>query len=730
MTRGRWLLAALLAAAAIAIVALDPGQYLSLETLKARQSALEDWVGAHPLEASLGGFAVYVAVTALSIPGAAVMTLAAGAVFGLLWGTVIVSFASSVGATLAFLIARYLLHDAVQARFGHRLRAVNRGVERDGPIYLLTLRLIPVIPFFVINVLMALTPIATRHFYLYSQIGMLPATLVFVNAGTRLAQIERPGDILSAPVLVSLGLLAALPFVTRWAGGALRWRRFLERFPRPPMVDRNLIVIGAGSAGLVTAVVGAAVRAKVTLIEKDAMGGDCLNTGCVPSKALIRVARQLHDAREAHRLGLAPAEHAFEFRDVMQRVRDVIDTIAPHDSAERFESLGVEVIRGEARLVSPHTVRVNGRDLSARAIVLATGARPFVPPIDGIEDVDYLTSDTVWALESLPPRLLVLGAGPIGCELAQAFARLGSRVTVVDMAARLLPREDEDCSALLAEVFEAEGIEVRLGLRAAAFRRDEDGWLLRCLPADAADDDAAVDVGFDRVLVAVGRRATVDGLGLEALGVALDEDGTLEVDSFLRTVLPTVYACGDVAGPYQFTHVASHQAWHAAVNALFGSPLKRFAVDYRVIPWCTFTDPEVARVGLSEADARDEGVAFELTRYELAELDRAIAEGARTGFVKVLTAPGSDRVLGATIVGERAGELIATFVLAMTHGLGLKKILGTIHVYPTLSEAAKLAAGSWRREHASARLLRWVERFHRWRREGRPGRRRTDGTTD
>lgn len=723
MTHRRWLLAALLAGVVGAIVALEPGQYLNLETLKGRQSALQTYVGDNPLGASLVAFGVYTLITSLSVPGAVVMTLAAGAVFGTLWGTVIVSFASSVGASLAFLVARYLLRDFVQARFGHRLRRVNRGIERDGPLYLLTLRLIPVFPYFAINLLMALTPISLRHFYLYSQLGMLPATVVYVNAGTQLASIDSLSDIVSPPMLVSLGLLATLPLVSRGLAGLLRRRRFRALHPPPPQVDRNLIVIGAGSAGLVAALVAAAVRAKVTLVEKDRMGGDCLNTGCVPSKALIRIARQLHEARHADRLGLEPAEHGFHFPTVMQRVRDVIATIEPHDSVERFEALGVECIQGEARLVSPHAISVNGRELSARAIVLATGARPAVPAIEGLADVDYLTSDNLWDLDALPGRLLVLGGGPIGCELAQAFRRLGSAVTVVDMAPRLLPREDPDTAELLAEVFAEEGIELRLGLRASAFVRDEDGWRLRCMHVD--DENAEpVEVSFDRVLVAVGRRAQVGGYGLEELGVPLAEDGTLELDEHLQTIFPTVYACGDVAGPWQFTHTASHQAWHAAVNALFGSPLKRFPVDYRVIPWCTFTDPEVAHVGLGEDAAREQGVSFEVTRYDLGELDRAIAEGAARGFVKVLTAPGSDRILGATIVGERAGDLVSTFVFAMTHDLGLKKILGTIHVYPTLAEAGKFAAGTWRREHVSPRLLRWLATFHRWRREGlRPARR-------
>ncbi|MCC6709650.1 MAG: FAD-dependent oxidoreductase [Gammaproteobacteria bacterium] len=714
MSRRRLLLLALLAASVLVVLALDPGAYLNLATLKAQHARLTELVAADRVAAMGWGFIIYVIVTALSLPGAAVMTLAAGALFGFTWGTLLVSFASTLGASGAFLVARYVLRGPLQARFGHRLETINRHMRSDGPSYLLTLRLIPLFPFVLVNLLMGLTPIRLRDFMQYSQLGMLPATMVFVNAGTQLARIDNVSDVLSTPVLISLVILGLFPLLAKHLNGALKRQRFIADHPPPAQVDRNVIVIGAGSAGLVAALIASSVRAKVTLIEQQRMGGDCLNTGCVPSKALLKAARQVHEARHAARFGIRHVALEFDFADIMARVHSVVAEIAPHDSVERFESLGVECIKGRARLVSPYRVTVNGAEMSARAIILATGAEPSVPAIPGLDSVPYLTSDTLWNLRTLPARLLVLGGGPIGCELAQAFARLGSQVTVVEMAEQLLPREDVEIGAFVADVFREEGIALQLKARATRFVNDAGGKSLLC---ERLDGGSPVSIDFDEVIVALGRRPRVSGLGLEDLGVPLTEHGTLSVNDYLETHVPSVYACGDVAGPYQFTHTASHQAWYATINALFGN-LKRFAVDYRVIPWCTFIDPEVARVGLNEKEARARGLAFEITRYDLSELDRAIADGAARGFVKVLTPPGSDRILGVTIVGEHAGELIAEFVLAMKHKLGLGKILSTIHIYPTLAEANKFAAGAWRRAHVSPRVLGWLARYHAWRREG------------
>ena len=709
----RWWLVVLLAGLAVAFHGLDLGQYLSLATIKSRQAELDAWREARPLLAALIFFAGYVAATALSLPGAAVMTLAAGAIFGLGWGTLIVSFASTIGATLAFLTARWLLGDWVQRRFGERLAALNAGVEKDGAFYLFTLRLVPLFPFFVINLAMGLTTMRPRTFYWVSQLGMLAGTLVYVNAGTQLARIDSLSAIASPALLASLAALGVFPLAARKLVEAVQARKAYARWRRPRRFDRNLVVIGAGSAGLVAAYIAAALKARVTLIEQHAMGGDCLNTGCVPSKALLRTARFLADVKRSQALGIRTAQAEFDFADVMERVRRVVAEVAPHDSAARYAGLGVDVVAGRARIVTPWEIEVTLPDggvgrLTTRSIVVAAGARPFVPPLPGIEQVEVLTSENVWDLRERPARLLVLGGGPVGCELAQAFARLGSQVTQLEMAPRLLMREDADVSALVAERFRAEGIAVLVGHAAERVELVDGEKLLV-----ATHEGQEMRIAFDALLVAVGRVARLDGYGLQELGVTTAR--TLEVNGFLQTSLANIYAAGDVAGPYQFTHTAAHQAWTATVNALF-DPWWKFRVDDRVIPWATFTEPEVARVGLNELEAAAEGVPHEVTRYAIDDLDRAIADGDAQGFVKVLTVPGKDRILGATIVGAHAAELLAEFVLAMKHGLGLNKILGTIHVYPTLAEANKHVAGNWRRAHAPRRLLGWVERFHAWRR--------------
>jgi pyruvate/2-oxoglutarate dehydrogenase complex dihydrolipoamide dehydrogenase (E3) component/uncharacterized membrane protein YdjX (TVP38/TMEM64 family) len=707
----RLLLALAIAAAIASFFVFDLQQYVSLPELKSRRDALASYADSRPILMIGGYFAAYVVMAALSLPGATVLTIAGGAIFGLLTGTVVVSFASSIGATLAFLAARFLFRDSVQRRFRERLERLNEGVARDGGFYLLSLRLVPVFPFFVINLAAALTPLRTWTFYWVSQLGMLPATVVYVNAGTQLAQVSSAGDILSPSLLGAFVLLALLPLFARGAMNWLKARRVRLGFKRPSRFDYNLIVIGGGSAGLVTSYIAAAVRAKVALIERDKMGGECLNTGCVPSKTLIRSARLLADARDSARFGIRGMHAEYEFADLMARVRDVIATIAPHDSRERYRDLGVDAIAGDARVVSPWEVEVDGRRLSARALVIATGSQPVVPKLTGLDAIDYVTTDNLWSLDTQPKELVILGGGPIGCELAQAFGRIGSKVTVVEMAAQLLGREDEDAAEQVAKALSGKDA-VRVATSCKAIRCEGNGreGTLVC-----EQEGREVRFRFDRLLLALGRRPNVDSTDLKELGVALSDKGNIVTDPFLRTNFPSISVCGDLAGPYQFTHVAAHQAWYAAVNSLL-RPFWSFRADYSVIPWCTFTDPEVARVGLSEAEAKEQGVEVEVTRYEMAELDRAVTDGEAHGFVKVLTSPGSDKIRGATIVGSHAGELIAEFVLAMKHGLGLNKLLGTIHVYPTMMEANRQTAGAWKRAHAPETILRCLGRYFRWRR--------------
>jgi len=690
----------------------DIGQHLNLAALKAQQATLDAQVQAQPWVAGSVFFIVYVLVTALSLPGAALMTLVGGALFGLLGGTLLASFASTLGATLAMLLSRYLLRDWVQTRFQQRLAKIDQGIEREGASYLFALRLVPVFPFFLINLAMGLTRLPVRTFWWVSQLGMLPGTLVYVNAGRELGQLESLGRILSPGLIGAFVLLGLLPVLSRKALDWFKARKVYAGWDKPRHFDRNLVVIGAGSGGLVSAYIAAAVKAKVTLIEKHKMGGDCLNTGCVPSKALIRSARLARDMKKAEQLGFKPIDAEVDFAAVMARIQRVIAMVEPHDSVERYTGLGVEVIEGEARITSPWTVEVNGQRITTRAIVIATGAGPTVPSIPGIEQVAPLTSDTVWALRKQPKRLLVLGGGPIGCELAQAFQRLGSQVTLVQRNERLLPREDADASAAVLAGLRADGVDVRLGHNAERFTDGQRQLVCRSL-----DSDGEVVIEFDQVLLALGRTANIRGFGVEELRLEVRKNGTLATDDYLATRFPNIYAVGDVTGPFQFTHVSSHQAWYGAVNGLFGG-LKLFKVDYRVIPWATFTDPEVAHVGLNEQEAQAQGVSYEVTRFGMEELDRAIADEAAHGYIKVLTVPGKDQILGATILGEHAGDLITEYVSAMKHGLGLNKILGTIHIYPTLAEANKSVAGEWKRAHAPARVLRWVARFHRWRRGG------------
>ena len=701
----------------------DLHQKMTLEGLKSGLVQLHAWRDAEPLQMALGYFFLYVLVTALSLPGALVLTLAGGAIFGFVQGFVLVSFASTVGATLAFLAARYVLREWVQQRFGEKLKPMNDGIEKEGAFYLFTLRLVPVFPFFLINLLMGLTKMRTLTYYWVSQVGMLAGTVIYVNAGTQLAAIDSLQGIVSLPIFLSLAALGLFPLITKKILDIFKKNKIYAKWNhlKPSKFDRNVVVIGAGAAGLVTSYIAAAVKAKVTLVETHKMGGDCLNYGCVPSKALIKSAKLAQQIRQADHYGLKAAQPEFSFRQVMARVNEVIKKIEPHDSVERYTELGVEVLQGYGRVINPWTVEIKDergvtQTLTTRSIVIAAGAQPFVPPLPGLDEVGYVTSDTLWekfsAFDAPPKRLVVLGGGPIGCELTQAFARLGVQVTQIEMAGRLLSREDAEVSEILTESMRRDGVTILTEHKALRFeRREVGGVTVKSIVVEHGGIERHIE--FDELLCAVGRVARLQGYGLEALGIPTQR--TVVTNEYLETLYPNIYAAGDVAGPYQFTHTAAHQAWYASVNALFGQ-FKRFKVDYSVIPAATFTSPEIARVGINEQEAVEKGIAVEVTRYGIDDLDRAIADGTDHGFVKVLTIPGKDKILGVTIVGEHAGDLLAEFVLAMKHGLGLNKILGTIHTYPTLSEANKYVAGEWRRAHTNQTVMRWLARYHAWRR--------------
>ena len=704
------LIIAAVAALVVIYFVFDLGQYLDLEYFRQQQERIMSYRDNFPLRAAAIFFVIYVLVTGLSLPGAAIATLIGGAIFGLLWGTVLVSFASVIGASCAFLVSRHILKDAIQNKYGDRMRTINEGISKDGALYLFTLRMVPLFPFFVINLVMGLTPMRLRTYFVVSQIGMLPGTLVYVNAGTQLAKIDSVGSILSPTLIASFVLLGIFPLISKKIIDAVKSRKALAKYSRPRKFEFNTVVIGAGSAGLVAAYIAAAVKAKVALIEKHKMGGDCLNTGCVPSKAIIRTAKFMSHQKRSKEFGVHTAHAEFDFKEVMDRVRSIIGVIEHHDSVERYTDLGVDCYAGHATIESPYCVRVDGKELTTRSIVIATGAEPAVPSMPGIDDTGYYTSDTIWEMNELPNRLLILGGGPIGCELSQAFARLGSSVTQIQKQSRIMPREDVEYSEMVLKSFIEDGIDVKLEHAAKEFEVKNGVKTLIC---DHNGQDVRIE--FDTLLVAVGRRARLTGFGIEKLGIELTKRDTIEVNEFLETNIPNIYAVGDVAGPYQFTHFGAHQATSAATNALL-RPFYRSRCDYSTIPWATFTDPEIARVGLNELEAKEKGISYDVTRYDFKDLSRAIADSEAHGEIKVLTPPGKDKILGVTIAGEHAGDLITEFILAMQNGLGLNKVLGTIHIYPTMAESARFVAGNWKRKQVSERTLKILSGFNRWRR--------------
>ena len=684
-------------------------EYLSFESLKSNKELLNSYYAQNEILFISGYILLYIISVAVALPGATILTIGSGALFGLVKGVILVSFASTIGATLSFLISRYLFRDTLREKFSDKLTAIDKGVRQDGAFYLFTLRMIPIFPFFLINVLMGLTDISVVIFFFVSQVGMLLGTIVYVNAGTQLASISSLKDILSPNLLFSFVALGILPLFGKSIIAYIKNQKIYKNYKKPKSFDYNLIVIGAGAAGLVTSYIAATVKAKVALVEKHKMGGDCLNYGCVPSKALIAVAKKIHTEKRIAEYGIKSAKIEFDFATVMKRVAGVVKKIEPNDFVERYTKLGVECFSGDAKIVSPYVVSINGKEYSTKSIVIASGAEPYIPNIPGLNEIKYLTSETLWDLKKLPKKLLILGGGPIGCELSQAFSRLGSDVALVEMGERIMPKEDLDVSAFMKETLEKEGLKILTSHKAIEFKKGKVNSVI------CEANGNKVEIKFDEVILAIGRKARTKGFGIEELGIRLNPNGTIETDEFLRTNFPNIFVCGDAAGPYQFTHTASHQAWYASVNALFGFA-KKFKADYSVIPWTTFTDPEVAHVGLTEAEAKEKNIEIELSQYDIGELDRAIADGEANGFIKVLTKIGTDKILGVTIVSAHAGDLLAEYVLAMKHGLGLNKILGTIHTYPTMSEANKFVAGNWKKANKPEKLLSYVEKFHRWRR--------------
>lgn len=710
MKASRLIILALLIAAVACFFIFDLGEYLTLESIKSHSGALHGQVQAHPWWARGTFFAVYVALTALSFPGTVVLTLLAGALFGLLEGTLLVSFASNVGAVMAMLISRFMLRDWIQKRFGTQIAAINKGLAREGTFYLVSLRLIPLVPFVLLNPALGLTRVGMWTFWWTTQLGMLPGNAIYVNAGQQLVQLQSLSGILSPSMISTLVLLAVFPLLATRLLTLYKARQAYRGWRRPKRFERNLVVIGGGTGGLATARIAASLKAQVSLFERQRLGGVAVHEGSVPARALSRSANLAHALHHGQPQGVRQQVEDADFAEVVGRVRRLADEAMGCPSAEHYTRLGVEVVMAEARLSSPWTVEVEGRTLASRAIVIATGSRPWVPPIPGLDAVEPLTCDTLWSLRERPERLLVLGNGAGACEFAQAFQRLGCQVTLASEREVLLEQEDAEAAQAVTAALNADGVELRLGLSPLRVEVVEGERRLIC----GARDEGELALPFDRVLLALGQSADVEGLGLDALGLRCGDDGSLDVDEYLATRYPNIYAVGSVAGPYGAPHVAEHQAWYAAVNALFGG-FRRFTVSERVIPHAVFTAPEIASVGLTEAEARALGVEFDVIRLNLSSLAGAVAEGAGEGFVKVLTEQGEDRILGVTIVGEQASETLAGFVVAMKHKLGLNKLAETVQLGATLGEASRVVAEAWRQQRRPTRAIGWAERFNRWR---------------
>ncbi len=710
LTRKNIVLILLALLMAVSFVFLS-GQGGDIESIKSLIENFRIWQSENKFIFAVGFFVVYVIAAAFSLPIAIPMVLAAGAIFGFWQGLLIGSFASSLGALIAFFGARYFMKDSVSARFPKISATINHGVKKDGILYLLSLRLVPLFPFFAINLLMGITSMRAGVYYLTSQLGMLPGTATYVFAGTQLGELRSLGDIVSPGLLIAFALLGIVPWIAKLIMNKIQLRKRYANYTKPKSFDRNLIVIGAGAAGLVSSYIGATLKAKVTLIEAGDMGGDCLNTGCVPSKSLIASGALVKKITQSEEYGVQSHVSSVDFSKVIRRVRNVIEEIAPHDSVERYTGLGVEVVKGYATLTSPWGVDIRLNDggqqsLTARNIILATGAEPFVPSIEGVESVDYLTSETIWnrlsELDAPPKKFVVIGGGVIGCELGQALARLGSKVTIVEANERILPREDREISDAVLASLVADGVEVCAGHSAVKFTPNR-------LFIQKGEDVSEIE--FDEVLIAIGRRPRLKGFGLEELGI--DTDQKLERSPYLETQFPNIFAAGDLAGPYQLTHAAAHEAWFASVNALFGR-FKKFRIHYKTMPSAIFTSPETARVGINEQEAREQAIKVDVVKFELKELDRAIIEGKKEGFIKVLTRSGSDKILGVTILGENASAFLPEFTLAMQNNIGLNKLLRNTHAYPSWGEANKYVAGEWKRKHTKAFIFKWLEKYQTW----------------
>jgi pyruvate/2-oxoglutarate dehydrogenase complex dihydrolipoamide dehydrogenase (E3) component/uncharacterized membrane protein YdjX (TVP38/TMEM64 family) len=709
----RWLIVLSFVVAAACFLWFDLEQYLTLEMIQAKSGALRDEVQAHPWWTGSVFFAAYVALTVMSFPGTVVLTLLAGALFGLVGGTLMVSFASNIGALVAMLISRFLLRDWIQRRFNKQIASINRGLERDGAFYLFSLRLIPLVPFVLLNPALGLTRVSMWTFWWTTQAGMLPGHAIYVGAGRQLARIREISDILSPSLIGTLALLAIFPLAATKLLTLYKARKVYKGWQKPKSFEHNLLVVGGGSGGLAAARIAASMKARVALVECERLGGAALHSGSVPARALMRAANMNYALRHGSTLGIRLRTEV-DFAEVMAQVRRTLDEAQEHVTAESCKSTGVEMIRGKAQMTSPWSIQVGDRTLCSRAIVIATGSQPVIPPIPGLENVEPLTCEDVWDLQQRPERLLIMGGEANACELAQAFQRLGCQVTLAVEGEMLLAAAEPEAREAVHDALRADGVEVLLKVSPQRFELVENERRLDCLI-----DEQKHSLPFDQVLLALGRKAHLDDLGLERLELNIREDGSLEVDEYLATRYPNIYAVGAVAGPDSSFQSAKHHAWYAAANGLF-SGFRRFMVSDRVVPRVAFTSPEIASVGLTEAQAKLAEVEYEVTMLDLDSLEAAQMSAGNSGFLKVLTERGRDRIIGVTLVGDGASETLAVFVLAMKHKLGLNKLRRTVHINPTLAEASLAVAEAWRRAHTAKRPQTWAARLHRWRLGGQP----------
>lgn len=741
--RWKWVLYAV--AGVLIVLAL---KYFHVQDLL--KSAL-DWIGKLGPWGPVIFVGLYVVATVLFVPGS-LLTLGAGAVFGVALGSVCVSISATLGATAAFLVGRYLARDAIARKIEkhEKFATIDRAVADEGWKIVLLTRLSPVFPFTLLNYAFGLTRVKLSHYVLASWIGMIPGTVMYVYLGSLVnVGAGHRQRTTGEWVLYGVGLLATVTvtvFVTRLARRALAKKigstetvqssKEIMSVPSAPVLVRpadahnarlvsnvhppdwqnpspapcyNLVVIGAGTAGLVTAAGAAGLGAKVALVEKSLLGGDCLNVGCVPSKAVIRSGRAVFDAKEAGPFGVRvgkPVE--IDFSAVMERMRKLRADLSPHDSAQRFANLGVDVFLGEARFASPDTVEVAGQTLRFKRAVIATGARAVEPPILGLAEAGYLTNETVFNLTQRPARLAVIGGGPIGCELAQAFQRLGSQVSLLHKNAHLLDREDMEAAALVQKAFIREGVALHLNATITRVERSAGGKLVY-YEAQGKEETLAVD----EILAGAGRAPNIEGLNLEAAGVRYDRRKGVLVNDCLQTSNPHIYGAGDVCLAWKFTHAADFSARIVIQNALF---LGRKKASTLTMPWCTYTDPEIAHVGLYERDARERGVEVDTYVREFKEVDRAVLDGEEDGFVKFHVKKGHDEILGATIVARHAGEMISEISVAMAARIGLGKLASVIHPYPTQAEALRQCGDAYNRTRLTPTVKKWMGRWLAWQR--------------